>query len=331
MKKRFLSVFLICAAVFGLCGCQSGDASLMGNYAAADSVVHADVGVLAQADFAPLTSQWFLCDVTEEMLTEDYTFDAEDPERDGSAFVINRTTNELVMGYRMLSKRYPASITKLMTALLVLKECDPMDTVTISKEIAAFHRGSNAEFAEGDQITISDLLGCLLVVSANNASLALANHIAGSEEAFVERMNEEAETLGLRGTHFANPHGMHDEKHYTTPYDMYVVLQECMKYEEFRKWAEVSKASYDYLDASGAAKSRTIETTNLFKLGDYELPEGISILAGKTGTTTQAGYCLLMIVSNAEGEEFIVGVYKAENEEKLYNQMRELLTTYCIS
>lgn len=329
MNKRFLSALLTGAVMLGLCGCQSGDASLMGNYAAADSVVHSDVGVLVQADFAPLTSQWFLCDVTEEMLTEDYVFDSENPERDGSAFVINRSTNELVMGYRMLSKRYPASITKLMTALLVLKQCDPMDTVTISKEIAALHRGSNAELEEGDQITVSDLLGCLLVVSANNASVALAEHVAGSEEAFVQMMNDEAKTLGLSGTHFANPHGMHDEKHYTTPYDMYVVLQECMKYPEFLKWVTVKKTSYDYLDASGVSKSRTIETTNLFKLGNYELPEGFTILASKTGTTNQASYCLMMIVSNADGEEFIVGVYKAENEEKLYHQMEELLTTYC--
>ncbi len=329
MKNRGVSVLLVAAMLFSLCGCQSGDADLMGNYAAADSVVQAEVGVLVQADFAPLMFQGYLCDITEDMQTEDYVFDAEDTKRDGSAFVINRTKNELVMGYRMLNKRYPASITKLMTALIIMQECDMEETVVISEEIAAFKRGSNAELVQGDQLTVSDLLGCLLVVSANNASLALATHLSGSEEAFVQKMNEKAKQLGLTGTNFVNPHGMQDVEHYTTPYDMYIVFQECMKYEEFRKWSEMTKGSYEYTDASGVVKSRTLETTNLFKHDIYELPEGFSILASKTGTTNPAGYCLMMLVENAQGEEFIVGVYKAQSEEKLYNQIADLLTIYC--
>ncbi len=329
MKQRVTGIILIIILLFGLVGCRSKDTSLLGNYRAADNVIHSDVGALVTADFAPLTSQWFLCDVTEEMQTEEYVFDSENPERDGTAFVIDKTNNKLLLGYRMLNKRYPASLTKLMTALLVLKNCDPLDTITITPEIAALKRGSNAVLEEGDQITISALLGCLLVVSANNVGVALAEYLAGSEEAFVEMMNAEAKKLGLSHTQFANPHGMHDDKHYTTPYDMYVVMQECFKYDEFVKWSGVTKTSYEYIDKTGSTRTRVIESTNQFKLGNYEYPEGITILGGKTGTTAQAGYCLMMYVANEEGREFILGVYHAATEEKLYKKMNELITSYC--
>lgn len=328
MKKRIAAMILV-FLLFLLTGCQSQDASLLGNYRAADNVVHSDIGALVTADFAPLTSQWFLCNVTEEMQTEDYLFDADNPDRSGSAFVIDRTENKLLFGYHILDKRYPASLTKLMTALLVLKNCDPLDMVTISPEVAALKRGSNAELEEGDQITVSALLGCLLVVSANNVSVALAEHLAGSEEAFVEMMNAEAKKLGISHTQFANPHGMHDDKHFTTPYDMYVIMQECLKYPEFLKWSGEKKTSYEYIDKNGNTRTRIIETTNQFKLGTYEVPNGITILSAKTGTTSQAGYCLMMYVTNEDGHEYIVGVYHAATEEKLYNKMNELMSFYC--
>lgn len=329
MKQRVTGIILIIILIFGLVGCQSKDASLLGNYRATDTLIHSDVGALVTADFAPLTSQWFLCDITEDMQTEDYVFDSENANRDGTAFVIDRTNNKLLFGYHMLNKRFPASLTKLMTALLVLKNCDLLDTITITPEIAALKRGSNAVLEEGDQMTISSLLGCLLVVSANNVGVALAEYLAGSEEAFVEMMNDEAKKLGLSQTQFANPHGMHDDKHFTTPYDMYVVLQECLKYDEFVKWSGITRTSYEYIDKSGSTRTRVIESTNQFKLGNYEYPEGITILGGKTGTTAQAGYCLMMHVANEEGHEYILGVYHAETEEKLYNKMSELMSSYC--
>lgn len=327
---RLLSLLLCIVITTGaLSGCESPDAELLGNYKAADSVVQADVGAMVDASFAPLLSQWYLCDITEEMLTTDYVFDGELPDRSGSAFVINRTDNTLVFGSEMLDQVYPASITKLMTALIALKECDPHETITISPEVAKLNRGSVSELNEGDVISVYNLLICLLTASANNAAVALATYLSGSEEAFAKRMNEEMARLGINDTNYVNSSGLHESNHYTTPYDMYIVYQECMKYEEFREIMEICRTEYEYYNAKGELRVREIETTNQFKLGNYPFPENITILGGKTGTTTQAGYCLMLHVQGASGMEYILGVYHAQTEEKLYTKLNDLMSTYC--
>ncbi len=338
MKKRTIpliqaiTLFLLCSLCIGLLsGCASGDAELLANYAASDSIVQTDVGAMVDATFAPLLSQWFICDITEEMLEPDPIFDPEQPSRSGCEFVINRTENAFVYGYGVLDQVYPASLTKLMTALITLKECQPQENVTISAEVAKLNRGSISPLDEGDVISVYNLLTCLLTVSANNAAVALANYLAGSEEAFAVKMNEEMARLGANNTHFLNSSGLHENGHTTTPYDMYIVYQECMKYDTFREIMQICRGEYEYYNADGEQCVREIETTNQFKLGTYAVPEGITILGGKTGTTTQAGYCLMLHISNAEGVEYIVGVYHAETEEKLYNKLYDLMTSYTTS
>ncbi len=334
MKKHLYQITTYVLSISILCSCligcsKSGDAELLGNYRASDSVIQSDVGAMVEATYAPLLSQWFLCDITDEMLTEDYTFDEEQPSRDGCAFVLNRTDNTLVFGHDMLERYYPASITKLMTALIAMRECDPKETITISADVAKLNRGSVSELNEGDVITVYNLLICLLTASANNAAVALAEYLSGSEAAFAERMNTEMARMGIHDTHYANASGLHDDKHYTTPYDMYIVYQECMKHEVFKEIMDISVTEYEYYNAKGELRVRKVETTNQFKLGNYQMPEGFTILGGKTGTTTQAGYCLMLHVANAEGTEFIVGVYHAKTEEKLYTKLNDLMSTYC--
>ena len=328
--KKMLCLLLILSFSLSLPACETADKELMGNYGACDSLVHNDVGAFIESDFAPLASKAYIVDVDDSMLSTNYVFDTENTEWNGCCFVINLTDNTLKFGYRMLNKVYPASITKLLTALITLKTCDMDEMVTISDEVADLSRGSNAELEAGDQISVYNLLLCLLTVSANNVGVALAEHISGSEEAFVELMNEELKNIGCANTHFANAHGLHDTEHYTTPYDMYLVLQQCIKYDDFMEIMHVTKTDYEYRNAAGETVSRELETTNAFKLGKYELPEGITILAGKTGTTPNAGYCLMMEVENSVGNRYIVAVYHAETEEKLYGKMYDLMTSYCM-
>ncbi len=333
MKNKCLRFFslLLCIVMVtsALSGCESSDAELLGNYKAADSVVQADIGAMVDATFAPLLSQWYICDITEDMLATDYVFDSELPDRSGSVFVINRTENELVFGSEMLDRVYPASITKLMTALIVLKECNSHETITISKEVANMKRGSVCELNEGDVVSVYNLLACLLTASANNAALALSTYLSGSEEAFVQRMNQEMAQLGINNTNYINPSGLHEAEHYTTPYDMYIVYQECMKYDDFREIMEICRTEYEYYNVKGELRVREIETTNQFKLGNYSFPEDVTILGGKTGTTNQAGYCLMLHVQGASGTEYILGVYHAQTEEKLYTKLNDLMSTYC--
>ncbi len=333
--KRILCVLLVVTLLVGVTGCGKKEKNLLGDYDAADSVVHNDVGALVQASYAPLLSQFYICNFTPDMLSTDYVFDEEKPDRNGSVFVINRTKNELVFGYKMDKLFFPASITKLMTALVVLNRCKTDEMVTISKEIAEMARGSVVELNEGDVMTIHDLLLCMLVASANNAALALAVYVAGNEESFVEMMNNEMKKLGGQTTTFKNASGLHDEKHKTTPYDMYIVYQECMKFKEFREMISLTEKRYNYTDASGAQRSRTVKTTNCFKLNDakhhYDYPNSIAILGGKTGTTNSAGYCMILHIKNSYGTEYIIGVFRAETEAKLYGKLNDLMTTYCLT
>lgn len=334
MLRKLIALSLMAALLCSLVGCKEKDADLLGNYRAKDSVVQQDVGAMAEASYAPLLTQFFVCNIEPEMLSKDYVFDEAQPDRKGCAFVINRTENKLVFGSRMDELFFPASITKLMTALVVMRHTKPDDKVVITKEIAAMKRGSVVDLEEGDVLTVHDLLMCMLISSANNAAFALAQHVAGSEQDFVKMMNGEMTKLGGTTTKFMNASGLHDDKHKTTPYDMYIVYQECMTYADFRDIMKITKAKYNYTDANGAQRSREVVTTNCFKLNNasksYPYPNGIVILGGKTGTTTYAGYCMLMHIRNSLGTEYIIGVYRAETEAKLYEKLNDLMSTYCV-
>lgn len=331
-SMRVLSMILILALTMvsvTACSKEQSVTDLMGSYAAADSIVNDDVGAMMSATFSPLLSDWFICDITEDMLNTTYVFDEDNEKKNGAAFVINRSENELVFGYNMLSKMYPASITKLLTTLVVLENCDVKETVTIDETVAAMKRGSVAELNEGDVISIYNLLIVLLTISANNAAVALANHVAGSEEAFAEMMNAEMSKLGNRSSSFKNCSGLHLSDHYTTPYDMYIVFQECMKYDSFRSIMKLIEGEYEYTNAAGEQCVRKYQTTNCFKNGKYEYPENLTILGGKTGTTDYAGYCIMLLVQSDSGTEYIIGIYNCATEEKLYTKAAELMTQYC--
>ncbi len=336
-----LTVVLFSALLSG-CGSSPEDTELMGSYSASDNVINYDVGAMQDATFAPMLSQWFICDITEDMMDRDYVFDEDNPKAERcAAFVINRDTNELLFGYNMLTPVYPASVTKLLTTLVVLQNCDLKDTVTIDSEVAAMKRGSVAELNEGDVITVYNLLVLVLTSSANNAAIALARYVAGAEEAFVEKMNDTMDNLGVNNTNFLNASGLHLPKHMTTAYDMYIVYQECTKYAAFRDIMKLTEGEYDYTNAFGERGLRPYYTTNCFKQSKerektknsrtYALPPGFHILGGKTGTTDYAGYCLILHVEDADGVEYILGCFHCATEEKLYNKMYDLMVQYAHS
>ena len=138
-------------------------------------------------------------------------------------------------------KSYPASITKIMTAILAFKNGNMDDIVTIPAEALNQESGSTEiGFQEGDQVTLDELLHGLLIYSGNDAAVAIAQHIGGSVDQFVEMMNQEALERGATNTHFANPSGLQDENHYTTVYDIYLMLQEAMTYPHFLEIAQLS-------------------------------------------------------------------------------------------
>ena len=223
-------------------------------------------------------------------------------------------------------KVYPASITKIMTAMLALQSGKLNDTVTITQDNVTLEDGSQVcGFVAGDQVTLDQLLHCLLVYSGNDAASAIAEYVGGSTENFVQMMNEYAAKLGCTGTHFSNPHGLQDENHYTTPYDIYLMLNEAFTYPEFTEITELPSYTVTYTGSDGTEKSTTLTATDHYLTGEATAPKDVTILGGKTGTTEVAGNCLAILTQNAYGKTFVSIVMGADTKELLYQEMNSLL------
>lgn len=223
-------------------------------------------------------------------------------------------------------KIYPASITKIMTAILALKYGNMEDIVTISADALNLEDGSTeVGFQPGDQVSMEELFHGLLIYSGNDAAMTIAQHVGGTVEHFVEMMNEEAARLGATKTHFANPTGLHDEQHYTTVYDIYLMLTEALTYPEFV--SVIQKNGYNLTYKRGEESLvRHLDSTDQYLTKQIIPPKNVNILGGKTGTTSQAGSCLALVSQNAYGEPFISIVVHAPNKTILYENMNSLLS-----
>ena len=187
-------------------------------------------------------------------------------------------------------------------------------------------RDGSVQLKPGDTFTLEQLLYGLMIPSGNDAANAIADHIAGSTDAFVEKMNAKAKELGATHTHFVNANGLHSTDHYTTAYDLYLIFNEALKLPLFCEIINAQSYTADYTDANGAAKQQVWKVGNWYLKGDREAPEGVTVLGGKTGTTQAAGYCLIMASDGDDGKEYISVVLKSANRPSLYDNMTEILT-----
>lgn len=224
------------------------------------------------------------------------------------AVLMDAATGKVLFGKNQDMQFYPASITKVMTALLVLERCSLNDTVTFS-DSATTNLESGAVslgISEGDQLTVEQCLYGLILKSANEIGNGLAEHVAGSVSAFADLMNARARELGCKNTHFTNPHGLNDTAHKTTPYDMALIMRAALQNETFRKIDTTT--SYEFpATKKSAAKTITMGHKMMYPT-DSRYYEGI--IGGKTGYTSKAGNTL---VTGAErnGVRLIAVVMKA--------------------
>ena len=243
-----------------------------------------------------------------------------------SAACFNITTNELVYSQNIFETIYPASTTKILTAYIIFRDCNLDDVVTVTDAINDLDPDSSVcGVSEGDQITVRDLLYGLLLISGNDAAVALAVYHSGSVDAFAEEMNETAASLGATSSHFVNPHGLDDENHYTTAYDMYLIFSKLIEYDEFLTIAGTVYYTASFTGADGNTITKDWTTTNRFLTGNKTIEDGFTVLAGKTGTTGQAGYCLVLLTENEKQERVISIVYKADSSWNLYLLMNQIL------
>lgn len=246
---------------------------------------------------------------------------------EAEAFALFSVTDGEVLSQQNVFERvYPASTTKILTALVALENGDLTDIVTVPEAADIQESGSSmADLKVGDKLSLSDLLYGLMIPSGNDAAEAIAWHIAGSSEAFVQMMNEKAVSLGATQSHFVNPHGLPDDNHYTTPYDMYLIFNAAIENEQFREIASKRTHEAEVTDADGETRTIKWESGNLYLRGEYDLPAGVSYAGGKTGHTNAAGYCLVMAETADDGKDYISMIFKAGSYDKLYTGMTELL------
>lgn len=226
----------------------------------------------------------------------------------------------------MYTKIYPASITKIMTAILALQNGHLDDVVTINYQDVTLESGSQVVgFKAGDKVKMSELLRGLLIHSGNDCAQAIARHVGGTQEKFVKMMNEEAESLGCTGTHFVNPTGLHDDNHYTTVYDIYLMLNKAVTYPDFLNITQTPVYDLTYTSAAGKETHVNLDSTDHFLTGEVDPPKNVTVLGGKTGTTDKAGNCLAIEAQNAYGEPYFSIVVGAKSKDILYEDQCSML------
>ena len=237
-----------------------------------------------------------------------------------SALLIDNKTNKVLYSKDMNRKMFPASTTKILTAILVLENHSLDEKVTASyNAVMTIPSGySTASIQIDEVLTVEQLLELLLVHSANDAANVLAEYTGGSIDSFVAMMNNKINELGLSDTHFTNQYGLQDNNHYTTAHDLAIIMQYCLKNDDFRKIAGQASCA---IPSTNKSEPRKYSSTNeLLIAGNSNYYP--NLIAGKTGYTSEAGECLVSAAYNDNLE--LVGVILNSNNRfkdtrSLYN------------
>ena len=214
----------------------------------------------------------------------------------GSVYLMDSRTTRPLYARNENSKMFPASTTKIMTAILTLENCNLDEVATASyNAVSTIPEGySTANIQIGEQLTIEQLLELLLVHSANDAANVLAEHVGGSIDSFVSMMNTKLNELGLNNTHFTNAYGLQDDNHYTTAYDLAFLMKYCLQNETFRK---ISGQASCAIPATNMSEPRKYDSTNSLVIAGNEYYYQY-VFSGKTGFTSQAKHCLVTAAFN---------------------------------
>ena len=235
----------------------------------------------------------------------------EDPDIQAkAALLVDANTGAIVYAKNEHQELYPASLTKIMTALLVVEAIDK-GQLSLDQEVTAPSTiesldtdGSTANIKPGEIMTVEQLLYCMLVVSANEACVILAEAVSGSVDAFVDQMNEKAQALGCENTHFVNPTGLHDSQHYTSAWDLYLITKEALTHKDFVRISDTGDIT---LPATNLHEARALHSTNylisVWRSRGYINKNAHGI---KTGSTSEAGHCL--VSSAAKGSLSFISV-----------------------
>lgn len=248
-------------------------------------------------------------------------------EAQSAAGLFDVNKNEVIYAKNIHERLNPASLTKVMTALVAIKYGNTEDTIVCTKNVKIEESGATlCGLKEGDTLTLNQALHALLITSANDAAVAIAEHIGGSVEGFCDMMNEEAVAIGATNSHFVNPHGLTESEHYVTAYDMYLMMNSAMQYELFNQIIQMNEYSTVYYSADGDEKEMEFKSTNLYFRDEFSTPDKITLIGGKTGTTNAAGNCLILLTKDTAGNPYISVLLKASERGLMYEEMTDLLS-----
>ena len=224
-----------------------------------------------------------------------------------AAFLADPESDFILYEKNADEKQYPASTTKIMTALLTLENTDDLnETVEVTEEdfTGVDKDSSKAGFMVGEKVPVIDLLYGLLLPSGNEAANTLARHVGGSVDDFVKMMNQRAKELGCKNTHFVNPNGLHDDDHYTTARDLYKITQQAMKDETFQDIVSTAQKTLSETNMTPTrGKALKVYTTNMLIFSRHQTQYYYAFANGiKTGHTSQAGYCLVASAEKKGGQ-----------------------------
>lgn len=313
---RIISVFLIISVL--LCACNKG-VPFEFDPDSSDALFGIG-GSSASSDIKPFAADICVTDNDFEAMT----LKIDEAEAGG---LFDATAAETIYAKNAHKQLNPASLTKVMTAYIALKYGHLDDTLTASSNVVITESGAQLlGIKEGDKLTLEQALNALLLYSANDAGVLIAEYLSGSVESFAAVMNDEAVKLGATKTHFMNPHGLTDEEHYTTVYDLYLIFNAAMQFEEFRRIINTTEYKSTYKDREGNPKNIDIATTNAYLKGDIETPPGVSVIGGKTGTTKAAKSCLILLSNGDNGHTYISVILGSADHDSLYKNMTTLLT-----
>ncbi len=316
-KKTLLlcTVFLVC--VLSGCGGPSYDMPYHVSYDVSSFNVVSRQDIRTASPFAA-----DLCVAVGNIIRED----GPDMSQVEAAGLFGLDGKEVLYAKNIHERLHPASLTKVMTALVALENGQLNQTLTATNAVNITESGAVlCGLKSGDTMTLDQALRILLVYSANDAAALIAENIGGSVEHFVEMMNEKAHALGATNTNFQNPHGLTDSDHYTTAYDLYLIFNEAVKYETFNEIIHMSGYQTVFYDKDGREKAFDKPTTNLFLKGDYQAPANVTVIGGKTGTTSAAGNCLMLLSRDENGSPYISVILRAEGPDVVYGRMIDLL------
>lgn len=240
-----------------------------------------------------------------------------------SSILIESSTGTIILENNSNEKASIASMTKMMTMLIVMEYLDNgkislSDSVPISEKAASMG-GSQVYLAANTKMPLEVLLKSVSIASANDSAVALAEYIAGSTEKFVELMNKKSEELGLTNTHFMNVHGLDEENHYSTAYDMAMIARELVKHESI---LEYSSKYEDYVAHPDGTNTWIVNTNKLINY--YPGLDGL-----KTGFTNTAGYCITATAKR--GNMRLISVVMGEENNQIRNQDTMELLNYGFS